>query len=246
LRSEQPDRIDVVTKRQHKGVLAMSSDPGNGDGDSGDDDLEGRKTRVVPRSDIVDRSASGRGAAKEEVAKENAAYEEPAPAPTGTIIGRTRLMGSHGQSPQGGGVQGATPTMKMGQPKTQYIHSQGIDSDPVAGWVVVVKGPGRGNYCPVFVGMNSIGRDAGQRVSLTFGDDSISREEHAFITYDEEQRCFYLQHGGKSNLVRLGAHPVLSPTEIKPNDLIRIGRTTLLFVPCCGPDFSWTDEVQEA
>jgi hypothetical protein len=229
----------------------MSSDPGNGDADSGDDDLEGRKTRVVPRSDIVDRSASGRGAAKEEAAKQDAtkdyvAKEAPAAAPAGTIIGRTRLMGGHGQSPEGGGGQGATPTMKMGQPKTQYIHGAGVESDPVAGWVVVVKGPGRGNFCAVYVGMNSVGRDASQRVSLSFGDDSISREEHAFITYDEEQRCFYLQHGGKSNLVRLGAHPVLSPTELKPNDLIRIGRSTLLFVPCCGPDFSWTDEVQEA
>jgi hypothetical protein len=27
----------------------MSSDPGNGAGDSGDDDLEERKTRLVPR-----------------------------------------------------------------------------------------------------------------------------------------------------------------------------------------------------
>src|SRR5258705_12609245 len=86
LRSERPDRIEVVTKRQHKGVLAMSSDPGNGNGDSGDDDLEGRKTRVVPRSDILDRSASGRGPATKEAAKDDAAYEEPA-APTGTIIG---------------------------------------------------------------------------------------------------------------------------------------------------------------
>ena len=109
----------------------------------------------------------------------------------------------------------------------------------------MVKGPGRGGFRPIYVGMNSIGRDVGQRISLSFGDDSISREEHAFITYDEEQRCFYLQHGGKSNLVRLGSRPVLSPTELKPYDLIRIGRTTLLFVACCGPDFSWTDEVQE-
>jgi len=229
----------------------MSSDPGNGYGDSGDDDLEGRKTRVVERSDIVDRSAPGRGAARDEPktaeAKTAGAESDDAPAaPAGTIIGRTRLIGGHGQSPEGGGVHGATPTMKMGQPKTQYIQGASLDSDPVAGWVVVVKGPGRGNFCPVFVGMNSVGRDASQRVSLSFGDDSISREEHAFITYDEEQRCFYLQHGGKSNLVRLAAHPVLSPTELKPNDLIRIGRTTLLFVPCCGPDFSWTDEVQEA
>ena len=74
--------------------------------------------------------------------------------------------------------------------------------------------------------------------------------ERLLTKYVREPDCFtldfYLQHGGKSNLVRLGGQPVLSPTELKPNDLIRIGRTTLLFVPCCGPDFSWTDEVQEA
>ena len=34
---------------------------------------------------------------------------------------------------------------------------------------------------------------------------------------------------------------LLQPLVVRP-----LGRTTLLFVPCCGPDFSWTDEVQEA
>ena len=125
----------------------MSSDPGNGYGDSGDDDLEERKTRVVQRSDIVDRSAPGREAATEEATTEEAKIQEAAAAPAGTIIGRTRLMSGHGQSPEGGGVQGVTPTMKMGQPKTQYIHGAGVESDPVAGWVVVVKGPGKGNFC---------------------------------------------------------------------------------------------------
>ena len=143
-------------------------------------------------------------------------------------------------------MQSAAPTMKMVNAKTELIRGAGVEAEPVAGWVVVVKGPGRGSFRPVYVGMNSVGRDPSQRVSLSFGDEAISREEHAFITYDEEQRCFYLQHGGKSNLVRLGTDPVLTPTEIKPNDLIRIGKTTLLFVPCCGPDFSWTDEVQSA
>jgi hypothetical protein len=224
----------------------MSSDPGNGDGDSSDDDLEERKTRLVQRSDIVDRSVPERGTVAPGATTEEARPPEAAPIPAGTVIGRTRLMSGHEQSLAGGGVSGATPTTNMTQPKTQYIHGPSVDSDPVAGWVVVVRGPGSGNFRPVFVGMNSIGRDFDQRVSLSFGDESISREEHAFITYDEEQRCFYLQHGGKSNLVRLGGHPVLSPTELKPNDLIRIGRTTLLFVPCCGPEFSWTDEVQEA
>jgi hypothetical protein len=234
----------------------MASDP-----PGGKDDLESRKTRFVPRSDIVEgeapsvnRLASGGGQPA------SPAEETPsAGTPGGTIIGRTRLVGDHGQTALAAGGPTGTPapqaspqaTMKMGvapvTAKTEYIrNSSDFQADPVAGWVVVVKGPGRGGFCPVFVGMNSIGRDKSQRVSLDFGDDSISREQHAFITYDEEQRRFYLQHGGKSNLVRLGDQPVMMPTELQPNDVIRIGKTTLRFFPCCGPDFSWSDEVADA
>ena len=224
----------------------MSSDPGNGYGDSGDDDLEERKTRVVQRSDIVDRSAPGKDSATPDATTEEARPQQSAPVAAGTIIGRTRLMSGHESSLAGGGVPGSTPTMNMTQPKTQYIPGASVDSDPVAGWVVVVKGPGRGNFRPVFVGMNSVGRDPSQRVCLSFGDEAISREEHAFITYDEEQRRFYVQHGGKANLVRLGKQPVLVPVELHADDLIRLGRTTLRFVPLCGADFSWGDELKDA
>jgi hypothetical protein len=174
-----------------------------------------------------------------------------APAPEGVGLAarsRTRLMASN-PGPAVSEYKGAT-AMRPPVAKTQFLRSdaaaESAETDPVAGWVVVVKGPGRGGFRPVYVGMNSVGRDPSQRISLSFGDESISREEHAFITYDEEQRRFYLQHGGKANLVRLGKQPVLVPTELKPNDLIRVGRTTLRFVGCCGPDFSWTDEVKEA
>jgi hypothetical protein len=167
---------------------------------------------------------------------------QPAQAPA---MSRTRLMGGHGQSPGDGGAKSVSPVMQAGPAKTEFIRAEEVQTDPVAGWVVVVKGPGRGGFRPVFVGMNSVGRDPGQRVCLSFGDDSISREAHAYITYDEEQRRFYIQHGGKSNLVRLGKQPVLVPTELKPNDLIRLGKTTLRFVRCCGPDFSWADGAKE-
>ena len=168
-------------------------------------------------------------------------------APAGTVIGRARLKGDHGPAPQAGSVQGVAPTVSLGQQaRTQYILPQDVESDPVAGWLVVVKGPGRGGFRPIFAGMNSVGRDPSQRISLSFGDESISREEHAFITYDEEQRSFYLQHGGKPNIIRLGATPVLTAMEIKANDIIRIGRTTLRFIPCCGPRFAWSDEIQDA
>ena len=170
--------------------------------------------------------------------------------PAGTVIGRARLKGDHA-SPQAETAQGTVaPTVGIGlgqggQAKTRYIRAEGLEADPVAGWVVVIKGQGRGDYRPIYAGMNSVGRDASQRISLNFGDESISREEHAFITYDEEQRCFYLQHGGKPNIIRLGTTPVLTPMELKPYELIRIGRTTLRFIPCCGPHFSWSDEIPD-
>ena len=82
------------------------------------------------------------------------------------------------------------------------------------------------------------------------GLDDMTAIRRALRMPRRQWRLFGLTAGGTECVVGAvvcsGAHPVLSPTEIKPNDLIRIGRTTLLFVPCCGPDFSWTDEVQEA
>ncbi len=170
--------------------------------------------------------------------------------PAGAVIGRSRLVGNHGTSPLSGAVMsGVPPSERVGQPKTQFIRAADnvdADADPVAGWLVVVKGPGRGGFRPVFVGMNSVGRDTDQRISLSFGDESISRADHAYIAYDEEQRRFYLQHGGKANLVRLSGRPVLSPTELNAYDLIRIGKTTLRFVPLCGEYFAWSDDVGDA
>lgn len=207
----------------------MSNDPHHGD----DDDGEGnKKTRLIMRPDIAEGGAS-----------------EPAAAPRGgAVIGTTRLVGMVPSAGPASGLAPGQPTVKMqaNQAKTQVVREGTVDIEPVAGWIVVVKGPGRGGFRPVYVGMNSVGRAPSQRISLDFGDESISREEHAFITYDDEQRTFYLQHGGKSNLVRLGDKPVLQPTELKPNDLFRIGNTTFRFFPCCGPDFNWGDEVKDA
>lgn len=111
---------------------------------------------------------------------------------------------------------------------------------PVVGWLVVVEGPGRGKALTLGYGMNSLGREPGNRVSLPFGDEEISRNKHATVTYDPRGRKFYLQHGESSNLTYIGEDPVLAPTELKSGDSIRLGGETVLrFVPLCGDDFSW-------
>lgn len=114
-------------------------------------------------------------------------------------------------------------------------------SELVAGWLVVLSGPGRGASREVYFGMNTIGRDAGERIPLDFGDASISRSAHAYLVYDEKQNQFYLQHAGKSNLVRLNDAPVLAPTELKHGDKVEIGATTLMFIPLCSDSFRWDD-----
>lgn len=107
------------------------------------------------------------------------------------------------------------------------------------GWLVVVEGPGVGHSFSIFTGASMIGRGEDQVIKLDFGDNSISRHNHAAIAYDEEQNKFYLGHGGKSNIIRRNARPVLSTEELQHADLIRIGETTLRFVALCGSDFKW-------
>lgn len=151
---------------------------------------------------------------------------------------------------------------RAGRVKTRLLgfdHASGSSMDPFAaasrsasamaerypaGWIVVLEGPGRGTCFTLFSGVSSIGRGEDQTVKLDFGDNSISRTNHAIVAYDGEQKKFFLGHGGKANIVRLNGNPVLSTEELTTNDKIRIGETTLWFVALCGADFDWnsTDE----
>ena len=142
-----------------------------------------------------------------------------------------------------------------GQPKTRIAgrpnrpaNAEGkapVDPDsldrPVVGWLVVVSGPGRGKFAPVLDGLNSVGRGDDQSAQLDFGDDSISRSDHAYISYDHMDRSFKIQMGGKANLVRLNKAPVLQPIDIKTGDRISIGRTELAFVSFCVENFDWQE-----
>ena len=116
----------------------------------------------------------------------------------------------------------------------------------MVGWLVVIEGPGRGRSRCLYNGVNQIGRDSGQGVAIDFGVDTSSRQDHAYLAYDEESRTFHLNHGGKANLVRVNGKPVLGQCEIASGDEIRLGHTKLKFVAFCGPDFDWGDTDQTA
>jgi hypothetical protein len=183
-------------------------------------------------------------------------YGETQLMPGGAAIGsadrRGAIIGSAGAAEGSPTGSSGTPGARASMPgETVYIPSDlnapnPRSFDPVVGWVVVRKGPGRGRSCPVFYGQNSIGRGVDQRISLDFGDQRISRQGHAFLIYDDLAQKFYIRDGGKSNIVRHNGQLVMTPTELHDRDEVSIGGTTLLFVALCGPEFDWlTTEAQK-
>lgn len=114
-------------------------------------------------------------------------------------------------------------------------------TDPVVGWLVIIDGPGKGHALQLGYGMNSIGRNQHERVCLNFGDEGLSRNQHAIVTYDPRGRKFYVQHGGGKNITYLDDNPLLVPTELQGGESLLVGKTTLRFVPLCGEHFDWQD-----
>jgi len=141
------------------------------------------------------------------------------PAPSHTEEERTRLVGA--------------------QASGKSVSASNFLDDPVVGWLVIIDGPGKGQALKIGYGQNSVGRAAGQRIQLDFGDDQISREGHAFITYDPKGRKFYVQNGGGSNLIYAGNDPILVPTELGGVMDLSLGKTVVRFVPFCGSGFDW-------
>lgn len=107
------------------------------------------------------------------------------------------------------------------------------------GWLVVTDGPGRGESFTLLTGMSQIGRGPDQAVQLDFGDEAITRSNHAAIVYDIETHSFLMGHGGKSNVVRLNGKPLISTETLKSGDVIRIGETCLQLVVFATPEFNW-------
>lgn len=117
-----------------------------------------------------------------------------------------------------------------------------FQQDPVVGWLVVVGGPGIGSFRPVFEGNNTLGRSASNRIAIDFGDDAISGEEQAYVRYDSTDRSFlFVPNLAKTNVVSVNDQRPAAAVPLSAMDVITMGRTQLVFVPFCGPDFDWSE-----
>ena len=114
----------------------------------------------------------------------------------------------------------------------------GISNEPVVGWLVSIEGSTFGMDFKLKTGRNFIGRAPDMDVSLT-GDASISRDKHAIILYEPRGNVFLVQPGDAKELFYLNDKVVLGATEINAYDVLSLGNTKLLFIPCCSDKFNW-------
>lgn len=118
------------------------------------------------------------------------------------------------------------------------------DVEPVVGWLVAISGNHLGQDFKLKTGRNFIGRSADMDVALE-KDNSISREKHAIILYEPKSNMFLVQPGDAKQLFYLNEKVVLEATKIVAYDVLSLGETNLLFIPCCSAKFNWDNVKKE-
>ncbi|MBF0423623.1 MAG: DUF4328 domain-containing protein [Magnetococcales bacterium] len=156
---------------------------------------------------------------------------------TGEIHSEQTLQPSTGEETVLLGPEGAGETSDRESSRTDPMN------DPVVGWLVVIAGPGRGTAHPLGRGRNGIGRGPDSRICLDYGDMTMSRKDHAIVTYDPKGGRYYIQEGNGVGLTYLDQELVNKPMSLKGRQEIGIGQTRLCFVPFCGSYFDWSDKV---
>ena len=71
------------------------------------------------------------------------------------------------------------------------------------------------------------------------GDMAVARKRHACVIFEPRAGIFYAQPGESHELFYLNDNVVLNSDILKSHDVITLGETSLMFIPLCGPDFSW-------
>lgn len=107
---------------------------------------------------------------------------------------------------------------------TQLIRDK---SNAVVAKLTITDGPGAGNAVSIFSGTNQIGRGDDMRVQINFGDDTISRQQHAVITFDMKNLEVRIYDGGRPGGLWVNGERITADAQVKPGDLIKLGETTL-------------------
>lgn len=121
---------------------------------------------------------------------------------------------------------------------TVGYYSRVIGVEPVVGWLVCIEGEYKGESFKLKSGRNFIGRAANMDVVLS-ADHSVSRFKHASVIYEPRGRQFIVSTGESRELCYLNDEVVLSNMKMESYDVLNLGSTSLMLIPCCGERFTW-------
>ena len=110
--------------------------------------------------------------------------------------------------------------------------------EPVVGWLVCIDGVYKGESFVLKAGRNFIGRGEGMDICLK-EENSIAEYKQATIIYEPRSRQFIAVPGEVHELCYMNNKVVLANIEMNAYDVLDMGNTSLMLVPCCGPQFSW-------
>lgn len=111
---------------------------------------------------------------------------------------------------------------------------------PTVGWLVCAEGPCRGLDFRLHAGYNYIGSGPRADVSIPW-DSQLGPEEGGILCYDQQLKLYSFGPRSKGLPVRVNGKMVLDAVVLNPGDRLTAGSTALLFIPLCGPAFSWDE-----
>lgn len=122
--------------------------------------------------------------------------------------------------------------------RTVALIKKEMGLDPVVGWLVCTKGKEKGKDYRLHADNNYIGRSEKMDICIR-GDDTISRENHAIISYDAQDNLYYFSPGEGRSIVRFNGKAIFSTVELKDYDEIGLGNCKFRFIGLCGEEFHW-------
>lgn len=128
--------------------------------------------------------------------------------------------------------------------KTVGIFEKRNSIEPVVGWIVCTEGAEKGKDFQIKAKNNTIGRSDSMDICIR-GDQTISRENHARLSYDLKHNTFYIIPAESANNIYLNDEPVYIPTKLSSYDLIELGESKFLFVAFCCERFRWEEDEKQ-
>ena len=92
--------------------------------------------------------------------------------------------------------------------------------------IIVVNGPNEGNYYPLGVRINVVGRNESLPIQIL--DSKVSRK-HLRIRYETDDKSYYAEDMGSKHGTLINGFKLTEIQKLNNNDYITIGDTHLMF-----------------